>query len=393
MIGPMRGTDRGGAARTDRQDRIPLILDCDTGVDDALAILYACASPEVDLLAVTCVAGNVPARQVSINTRSILELVGRADVPVYLGAEQPLAKELRSAEDTHGPQGIGHATLPPPSRPLADGHAADAIVRLARERPQEIVLVTVGPLTNLALALEREPELPRLLRGYGLMGGTYRYPGNMTPLAEFNIFVDPDAAKTVFEAWARTIDPAVDPAAVDPAHGTPVPRLLAMGLDVTELEPFLPADIARLGARAGCSPEEIERLEHHEGPASVATANPVVNLVADALRFYFEFHREWEGVYGAHIHDPYALAATLDRSLVTTDPVFVDVEAGPGLAHGMTVADWRHRHPTPPNADVAVDGRTSDFFDRWIDRVGRLAAASAEWHASRDNPEGDRRRP
>ncbi len=348
--------------------RVPLVLDCDTGVDDALAILYACASPEVELLAVTCVSGNVPARQVASNSRSILELIGRADVPVHLGAEQPLSKPLRTAEDTHGGQGLGHARLSSPTQPLADGHAADAIVRLARERPGEITLVTVGPLTNLALALEREPELPRLLRAYGLMGGAYRYPGNMTPTTEFNFFVDPDAAKAVFAAWAR---------AVDPAQGRPVPRLLAMGLDVTELQPFLPADIARLGARAGCSPDEVERLETHTGAASVATANPVVNLVADALRFYFEFHREWEGVYGAHIHDPYALAATLDRSLVTTDAVFVDVEAGPGLAHGMSVTDWRHRAPTPPNADVAVDGRTSEFFDGWIDRVGGLAARLA----------------
>jgi purine nucleosidase len=347
--------------------RVPLILDVDTGVDDGLAILYACASPDVELLAVTCVAGNVPARQVSINTRSILELVGRTDVPVYLGAEQPLAKALQSAEDTHGSHGLGHASLPPPSEPEADGHAADAIVNLVRSRPGEIVLVTVGPLTNLALALEREPALPSLLRGYGLMGGAYRYPGNMTPTAEFNVFVDPDAAKAVFAAWARSVDPAT-------AVGTPVPRLLAMGLDVTELQAFMPSDVARLGARAGCSAEEVDRLEHHTGAASVATSNPVVNLVADSLRLYFEFHREWEGVYGAHIHDPFALAALLDRSLVTTKPLFVDVEAGPGLAHGMTVTDWRGRHG-PANADVAVDGRTADFFDRWIDRVGGLAAA------------------
>jgi purine nucleosidase len=344
--------------------RIPLILDCDTGVDDALAILYACASPEVELLAITSVSGNVPAQQVATNNRAILELVGRSDVPVYLGAEQPLSKVLRTAEDTHGGQGLGHAKLPAPAQPLADGHAADAIVRLARERPGEVLLVTVGPLTNLALALEREPDLPRLLRGYGLMGGAYRYPGNMTPTTEFNIFVDPDAAKAVFAAWAR---------ACDPANGTPVPRPLAMGLDVTELQAFMPADIARFGARAGCTTDEVERLEHHTGSASVATRNPVVNLVADALRLYFEFHREWEGVYGAHIHDPFALAATLDHSLVTTDAVFVDVEAGPGLAHGMTVTDWRHRAPVA-NLDVATDGRTQAFFDRWIDRVGGLAA-------------------
>jgi purine nucleosidase len=352
--------------------RIPLILDVDTGVDDCLAILYACASPELDLLAVTCVSGNVPARQVAINSRSILELVGRSDVPVYLGAEQPLAKELRSAEDTHGPQGIGHASLPAPSRPVADGHGADAIVRLVRERPGEVLLVTVGPLTNLALALEREPNLPGLLRGYGLMGGAYRYPGNMTPTTEFNIFVDPDAAKAVFAAWADAIEDAA-------ALSVPsVPRLLAMGLDVTELQAFLPADLARLGMRAGCSHVEIAALGAGPDEDHPPVENPVVRLVADALRFYFEFHREWEGTYGAHIHDPFALAATLDRSLVTTEAVFVDVETGPGLAHGMTVTDWRRRSPRPANADVAVDGHAAEFFDRWIDRVGGLAADASE---------------
>ena len=345
--------------------RTPVILDVDTGVDDCLAILYACASPDLELLAVTCLSGNVPARQVTINSRSILELVGREDVPVYLGAEQPLSKPLRTAEDTHGPQGLGHATLPAPTRPVADGHAADAIAELARSRPGEILLVTVGPLTNLALALQREPNLPSLLRGYALMGGAYRVPGNMTPTTEFNFFVDPDAAKAVFAAWSAATDPGAD---------NPVPRPLAMGLDVTELQPFLPADLARLGMRAGCSHVEVAGLGAGPGEDHRQVENSVVRLVADSLRFYFEFHLAWDGVYGAHIHDPFALAAALDRGLVTTKPVFVDVEAGPGLAHGMAVADWRKRTGRPPNADVAVDGETGRFIDRLIDRIGGLAA-------------------
>jgi purine nucleosidase len=255
--------------------------------------------------------------------------------------------------------------LPAPSRPVADGHAADAIVELARSQPGEILLVTVGPLTNLAMALEREPTLPSLLRGYALMGGAYRVPGNMTPTTEFNFFVDPDAAKQVFEAWS---------AATDPEAARPVPRPLAMGLDVTELQPFLPPDLARLGMRAGCSHVEVAALAGgpDEGPPVVE--NPVVRLVADSLRFYFEFHIEFDGFYGAHIHDPFALAAALDRTLVTTKPVHVEVEAGPGLAHGMAVTDWRHRTGRPANTDVAVDGETSRFIDRLIDRVGGLAA-------------------
>ena len=346
--------------------RIPVILDVDTGVDDSLAILFACASPEVELLALTCVAGNVPARQVAANSLALLELAGRPDVPVILGAEQPLVRALVTAEDTHGPQGLGHATLPAARRPLEAGHAADHLVELVRARPGQVLLVTLGPLTNLALALEREPALPSLLGGYALMGGAYRVPGNTTPTTEWNVHVDPDAAKAVFGAWS---------AATDPASPAPVARPLAMGLDVTELKPFLPADLARLGLRAGCS---------HVEAASLAVAgdvaerplieNPIVRYVADSLRFYFEFHAANDGFYGAFIHDPFAVAAALDRSLVTTQPVYVDVEAGPGLASGMAVTDWRGLTKRRPNLDVAVDGETSRFIDRLIERIGGLAA-------------------
>jgi purine nucleosidase len=180
----------------------PLVLDVDTGIDDALALLYACASPEVDLLAVTCVGGNVDARQVAANTLAVLALAGRADVPVWLGEEQPLVKPLETTPETHGPGGIGYAELPTAARSLEPGRAADRILELARSRPGQVTLVTLGPLTNLAVALEREPGLPSLLGGYVLMGGAYRAPGNTTPTTEWNLHVDPDAAKRVFAAWA-----------------------------------------------------------------------------------------------------------------------------------------------------------------------------------------------
>ncbi|HWP62518.1 MAG TPA: nucleoside hydrolase, partial [Candidatus Binatia bacterium] len=151
--------------------RIPLILDVDTGIDDSLALLYACASPEAELVAVTCVAGNVEARQVATNTRAVLELVDRTDVEVALGREVPLVRPLRTTPETHGPRGIGYAELPPPSRPLSERHAVDLLIEEARRRAGELVLVTLGPLTNLAVAVLREPELPRLIRRYVLMGG------------------------------------------------------------------------------------------------------------------------------------------------------------------------------------------------------------------------------
>jgi purine nucleosidase len=342
--------------------RIPLLLDVDTGIDDALALLYACASPEVELLAATCVGGNVNARRVAENTRAVLELAGRDDVPVLLGREQPLVKPLETTPETHGPRGIGYAELPPARRPLERDEAAAGIVEVVRERPGEVLLVTLGPLTNLAVALEREPALPNLLGGWVLMGGAYNTPGNTTPTSEWNVYVDPDAAKRCFLAWSR-------------AAGVALP--LAMGLDVTERARFVPEHLRHLAIRAGAQPLDAARLGA-DPVASVGTvaANPVLQFVVDALRFYFEFHARSDGFYGAVIHDPLAVAAAIDRSLVRTRPVFVDVEAGRGLAHGMTVADWRGHTRNAPNADIAVEVEANAFLDRFIDRVGGLAAAT-----------------
>jgi purine nucleosidase len=344
----------------------PMILDVDTGIDDALALLYACASPEVELLAVTCVGGNVDARQVAENTRAVLELAGRADVPVFLGREQPLVKPLETSTETHGPRGLGYADLPEARRPLEKGHAADALVELARARPGEVSLVTLGPLTNLALALDREPSLPTLLGSFVLMGGAYRAPGNTTPTSEWNIHVDPDAAKAVFAGWST--------AAGNRGEGV-LARPLAMGLDVTERARFRPEHLRHLAVRAGVRPLDADPLgrEPVEAIGSVA-ANPVLRFIVDALRFYFEFHAKYDGFYGAFIHDPFAVAAAIDRSLVRAEPVFVDVETGRGLAHGMTVADWRGLTRRPANVDVAVAGDADGFIERFIERVGGLAS-------------------
>src|SRR5512143_2113234 len=361
-------------------DALPLVLDVDTGIDDALALLYACASPEVELLAVTCGGGNVDARQVGVNTRAVLELAGRSNVPVLLGQEQPLVKALETTPETHGPLGLGYAELPPPSRALEADHAADRLIELARARPGEVTLVTLGPLTNLAVALEREPSLPSLLRSFVLMGGAYRVPGNTTPTTEWNIHVDPDAAQAVFAAWR-------------PADGgsVPITRPLAMGLDVTERAVLQPAHLAALARRAGAGLADASAVaaEPTRLTGSVA-ANPVLRFLGDALRFYFEFHERYDGFYGAFIHDPFAVAAAIDRSLVRTEPVFVQVETGPGLAHGMTVADWRGITRRQPNLDVAVDGDPAVFIDRLIDRVGGLAAArSAVARRAARAPEGE----
>src|SRR6476660_9953317 len=252
-------------------DRTALILDVDTGIDDSLALLYAVASPDADLIAATCVSGNIDARQVAINTRAILELAGRSDIEVALGREIPLVRQLETTPETHGPQGLGHAELPPPSAPVSERHAVDVILEEARRRPGEVTLVTLGPLTNLAIAVLREPALPGLIRRYVLMGGAYGVSGNTPPTTEWNIHCDPDAASIVFHAWA-------DAMASDPA----IPRPLALGLDVTEQARILPDDVVRLARRAGSTPDDSIALAGGEEPMHATRSvagNPVVRYV------------------------------------------------------------------------------------------------------------------
>jgi len=345
---------------------IPLILDVDTGIDDSLALLYAAASPDADLIAVTCVSGNIDARQVGINTRVVLERGGRTDVEVAMGREIPLIRPLETTPETHGPRGLGYAELPPPSRPISDRHAVDLILDEARRRPGEITLVTQGPLTNLALAVMLEPRLPALLKGYALMGGAFGVSGNTTPASEWNIHCDPDAARIVFRAWGEAI-------AADPS----IPRPLALGLDVTERARIEPEHIVRLARRAGSTPDDSMALgagDDAMAPTRSVASNPIVRYIADALRFYFEFHRQYDGFYGAFIHDPLAVAAALDRGLVETQALYVDVETRGEITAGMTVADHLGLTGQTANLDVATSPDIATFLDRLIERVGGLAA-------------------
>ncbi len=371
--------------------RIPIIVDCDTGIDDSLALLYAVASPECELVAVTCTAGNVDARQVAENTRAVLELAGREDVEVAIGRETPLARPLVTTPETHGPRGIGYAELPPARMPLSTRFGPDLIVEEARRRPGELTLVTLAPLTNVALAVLREPELPRLLRRVVIMGGSYRSAGNTAPTTEWNVNVDPEAAAIVFAAFgaglvARPGHSAGLGHAATPGHSPrpePSPRPIALGLDVTERAKLLPEHLARLAARAGCAPDgtraaaDVARPEAGTAAAREAGApavNPIVRYLADALRFYMEFHSRYDHFYGAFVHDPLALATALDPSLVRTEALTVDVELGGRLTTGETVTDWRRVWGRPPNVDVAVEADAARFFESFIERVGALAA-------------------
>jgi purine nucleosidase len=346
---------------------MPLLLDVDTGIDDSLALLYACASPEAEIVAVTCVGGNVDARQVAENTRAVLELAGRTDVEVALGREMPLVRALVTTPETHGPRGIGYAVLPPPSQPLSARFGPDLIVDEARRRPGELTLVTLGPMTNLALAVLREPALPTLLRRWVIMGGAYRSPGNTAPTTEWNVSVDPDAAKLCIVAFGR-------PEIVEARRAAGLPPLpLALGLDITERAKLLPDHLAALAARAGTPTARSRDAGIGARAGTSAVANPVLRFIDDALRFYMEFHSRYDGFYGAFVHDPFAVAAALDPTLVRTEALPVDVELGGTLTTGETVTDWRRVWGRPPTLDVAVAGDAATFFERFIERVGRLA--------------------
>ncbi|MEO7118408.1 MAG: nucleoside hydrolase [Candidatus Limnocylindrales bacterium] len=331
--------------------RTPLLIDVDTGIDDALALLYACASPEAELVAVTCVSGNVHAEQVAVNTRSVLALAGRSDVEVALGRTIPLVRELRTAADTHGPRGLGYADLPAPTQPLSNRHAADVIVQEARQRPGELTLVTLGPLTNIAMALYLEPELPRLLKRMVMMAGSYRSAGNTAPTTEWNVAVDPEAMQVVLNAFGA------------PELTT---RPMALGLDVTERAKFVPDHLEHLARRAGCRSDG--------SGAEGGGTNRVVRFLGDALRFYMEFHSRYDGFYGAYIHDALAIAAALDPTLIKVEAVSVAVELGGTYTTGETVTDWRRTWRRAPNLDVAVEADIATFMTRFQDRVGRLAA-------------------
>ena len=327
--------------------RTPLILDVDTGIDDALALLYACASADAELVAVTALAGNATADNTERNTRAVLEAAGRSDIDVAVGRPMPLLRAVEITPETHGPRGLGYADPPEPVRPRSTAYGPQVIVDAARARPGEITLVTLGPLTNLAVAVLMEPALPRLLRRWIAMGGAFRVPGNTTPVAEWNIHCDPEAARIALRAWTTAIE----------ADAT-TPRALLMGLDVTERAQLMPAHLDALATRAGD-----------------AADGPLMTITRDALRFYFEFHAKYDGFYGAHIHDPLVVAAALDPTLVRTEAAAVDVDASGGPGDGQTIADWRHVSGAVANADVAVEADAAAFIERLIERVGALAVA------------------
>ncbi|MDR6507808.1 nucleoside hydrolase [Arthrobacter oryzae] len=333
------------------------LLDVDTGIDDALALVYLASLPDTEFVAVTASPGNVDVQQVARNTLAILELCGRRDVDVAVGAEGPLSVPLVTTPETHGPQGLGHAVLPAPAGTVSGRHAADLWVEAARARPGELTALITAPLTNFALAIRREPRLPELLGKVVIMGGSFYHQGNTTPTAEWNTHVDPHAAKEVYAAY----------------RGLPLERLpIICSLDTTERMEMKPEHLRRLAEEARCPAPELVLPEQPEGVRSTA-GNPLVRHLSDALRFYFEFHRHYDQGYLAHVHDYFAAgvaAGTLDCS---TRPATVDVEVESTLLMGTTVADYRALWGHPFNARIVSENHPEAAFDELVTAVGSLA--------------------
>lgn len=307
-----------------------IIIDTDPGQDDAVAILLALASPELDVLGIVAVAGNVPRSLTERNARRIVELAGCPAVPVHAGALRPLVRPPITAEHVHGETGLDGADLPEPEVPLHPKPGVDFIVEtLLAAEPGEVTLCTLGPLTDIALALNRAPEIAPRIREIVMMGGAYFEVGNITPTAEFNVYVDPEAADVVLRA------------------GVPVTML---PLDVTH------------GALA--TPERLARFR--------ALGNRAGAVVAGMLGFSERFDREKYATPGAPVHDPNVIAWLLAPELYQGRRINVAVECASPLTLGMTVADYWRVTDRPANALFLrrVDG--DGFFDLLVERLARL---------------------
>lgn len=307
-----------------------LLLDTDPGIDDSLALLLALASPEITLEGVSVVHGNCSVEQAAANALAVLELGGAPDLPVARGCGVPLVQPSLLAPETHGASGLGYAQLPAPQRSPIRQHAVDFLIERILSAPGEYTLAAIGPLTNLALAIRKEPRIVPAIREIVIMGGAIRHQGNTTPLAEFNTYVDPHAAHIVFHAGAPI---------------TLVP------LDVTYQCVLTPADVRRL-----------QRLD-----------SPLTRFIADATRFYMEFHDSYQRIEGCVINDPLALALTFAPELCDYEEHFVDVDIQGGVSMGKTFADFYRMTGRPANMRVALGVRAREFIALFLERIERLA--------------------
>ncbi len=308
-----------------------IIIDTDPGQDDAVAILLAIASPEeIDLLGVTAVAGNVPLPMTQKNARIVCELAGRPDIKVFQGCDAPLSRKLVTAEHVHGKTGLDGPVMPDPTMPLQDQHAVDFIIDTLRAEPAGTVTVCpIGPLTNVAAAFEKAPDIIEKVQEIVLMGGAYFEVGNITPAAEFNIYVDPEAAAIVFKS------------------GVPITM---MPLDVTH--------------KALTNKARVDAFRN--------MGSKVGTMVAEWTDFFERFDKEKYGSEGAPLHDPCTIAYLIKPELFSGRHINVEIETTSDLTLGMTVADWWRVTDRPANAMFMKDIDTQGFFDLLTERLARL---------------------
>jgi purine nucleosidase len=320
-----------------------VIIDTDPGIDDALALILAFASPELSIEAITTVAGNVPATQATRNACLLLEVIDpHPRPPVAKGATHSLTRSLRTAHDYHGEDGLGELSrftteggmprYPEPQQLLAPQSAPTLMAELISAAPGEIVLICIGPLTNLAMAIQAAPTEMAKVKEIVIMGGAIQGPGNVTPGAEFNLYTDPDAARLVFTS----------------------------GLPIT----LVPLDVTQ---RAMLRAELIEAVVRHIG-------SRVTQFVRDATERLFGVEQEQTGCAATPLHDPLAVGIVIDPSLVTRRPLYVEVETGNGPAQGMTIADRRHireEWKQPPNLQVCMEVDAGRFIALFLERICR----------------------
>lgn len=312
------------------EEPIKIIIDTDPGQDDAVAILLALASERLDILGITAVAGNVPLPLTQKNVRMICELAQRPDIRVFAGSRAPMNKPLITAEYLHGKSGLDGPVLPDPQMPLQPQHGVDFIVdTILKEPPGDVTLCTLGPLTNIGMALQQAPQLRERIKQIVMMGGGFFEGGNVTPAAEFNIYVDPRAAQAVF------------------ASGIPI---VMMPLDVTHkvlTTRQRVAAIARLGT-------------------------PVATAVVEMLEFFERYDEEKYGTDGGPLHDPTVIAWLLKPDLFSGRYCNVEIETTSPLTEGMTVVDWWQVTDRAHNALVVGDVDADGFFELLKDHLARL---------------------
>jgi len=311
-----------------------IILDCDPGHDDAVAILLALAAPQqIEVLGLTIVGGNVPLARTVENALRVLLLADREDIPVYGGCPRPLLREMVTAEHVHGESGLDTASgqlLAMPKISRAELHAVNYLIDSIRASADKtLTLVATGPLTNVAAAIAMAPDIVDRLQQLVIMGGAYHEPGNITPAAEFNIFVDPHAAKAVFESGVN---------------------LIVFGLDITHQMRITPSRLASINKKGGrCG-----------------------SVVADLLDFFNQYDMSKYGWDGAPLHDPCTIAWLIEPTIFSGREMSVTVDINDGSNLGRTVADWYAVTDTKPNATVITDGDSDRFFDLIVERLATL---------------------